>query len=118
MVDEREAGGPRRLGTAVVRGRSMAPGLREGDRLLVRYGVRPRPGDLVVARFPDGTVAVKRAVEERSTRTGTAGWWLLGDNPGESVDSRHRGVVGADAVLAVVLLRVWPPRWLRGGRGR
>ncbi len=40
----------------------MLPTLRPGDRLLVSYRRRPGPGDLVVARFVDGTVAVKRAV--------------------------------------------------------
>ena len=86
----------------------MLPTLREGDLLLVRYGASPRPGDLVVARFADGTVAVKRAVERRRTRSGAAGWWLLSDNPGEGVDSRHRGPVPEADVLAVVRLRVWP----------
>ncbi len=86
----------------------MLPVLREGDLLLVRYGARVRPGDLVVARFVDGTVAVKRAVEARTLRDGTDGWWLLSDNPDEGVDSRHRGPVATDAVLAVVRLRVWP----------
>ena len=59
----------------------MLPTLREGDLLLVRHGARVGVGDLVVARFPDGTLAVKRAAEERRTRTGEAGWWLLSDNP-------------------------------------
>ena len=97
----------------------MLPALREGDLLLVRHGARPRPGDLVVARFADGTVAVKRAVEERRTRSGAAGWWLLSDNPDEGVDSRHRGPVPAPDVLAVVRLRVWPsPRMGRRLRDR
>jgi signal peptidase I len=97
----------------------MLPTLREGDLLLVRYGVPPRPGDLVVARFVDGTVAVKRAVEERRTRSGAAGWWLLSDNPDEGVDSRHRGPVPEADVLAVVSARVWPlPRMGRRLRGR
>lgn len=108
---------PPRWGMAVVRGRSMLPGLREGDRLLVRYAAQPRPGDLVVARFVDGTVAVKRAVERRATRTGGDGWWLLSDNAGEGVDSRHRGVVPDDEVLAVVRRRLWPPRLSRPGAG-
>jgi hypothetical protein len=97
----------------------MLPTLREGDLLLVRYGAAPRPRDLVVARFADGTVAVKRAVEERRTRSGAAGWWLLSDNPDEGVDSRHRGPVPEGDVLAVVRLRVWPsPRVGRRLRGR
>lgn len=96
------------LGMAVVRGRSMEPTLREGDRLLVRYGAVPDAGELVVARFADGTLAVKRAVERRELRTGGPGWWLLSDNPGEGVDSRHRGPVADADVRAVVLARVWP----------
>ena len=86
----------------------MLPTLREGDLLLVRYGARPRPGDLVVARFADGTLTVKRAAEERRTSSGVIGWWLVSDNPGEGVDSRHRGPVAQEQVLAVVRLRLWP----------
>jgi phage repressor protein C with HTH and peptisase S24 domain len=91
----------------------MLPTLRPGDRLLVSYRRLPRPGDLVVARFADGTVAVKRAAERRTTRSGASGWWLTSDNPGEGVDSRHRGPVAAQEVTAVTLARVWPrPRRL------
>ena len=86
----------------------MLPTLREGDLLLVRHGARIRPGDLVVARFADGTLAVKRAQEERRTRTGGIGWWLVSDNPDEGVDSRHRGPVAQEQVVGVVRLRVWP----------
>ena len=49
------------VGVVVVRGRSMLPTLRDGDRLLVRYGAYARTGDVVVARLRDGTVVVKRA---------------------------------------------------------
>ena len=86
-----------------MRGESMEPALSAGDRLLVSYRRRPVPGDLVVARFADGTLAVKRAAERRTT-----GWWLLSDNAGAGVDSRHRGPVADADVLAVVLARVWP----------
>lgn len=86
----------------------MHPTLREGDLLLVRHRGAVRPGALVVARFVDGTVAVKRAVERRTTRTGAPAWWLLSDNPGEGVDSRHRGPVPDGDVRAVVLGRLWP----------
>lgn len=86
----------------------MRPTLRPGDRLLVAYGARVRPGRVVVARFADGTVVVKRAAERRGS-----GWWLLGDNPDEGVDSRHRGAVPDTEVWAVARWRLWPrPRRL------
>ena len=92
----------------------MRPALSEGDRLLVSYAARVRDGDVVVARFADGTLTVKRAAEARETRTGDPGWWLLSDNGAEGVDSRHRGVVRAEDVLGVARVRVWPrPRLLR-----
>jgi hypothetical protein len=88
----------------------MEPGLRDGDRLLVRYAAPVRPGVLVLVRFADGTLAVKRADSRRETRGGRPGWWVLSDNAPEGVDSRHRGVMPEEAVLAVVRLRLWPPR--------
>ena len=94
-------------------GRSMTPTLTPGDRLLVSYRRRPQTSDLVVARLADGTVAVKRATERRTTASGRPGWWLLSDNPDEGVDSRHRGPVPDEDVMAVTLARVWPrPRKL------
>jgi type IV secretory pathway protease TraF len=86
----------------------MRPALRPGDRLLVRYGAPVRVGALVLARFPDGTMAVKRAAEPRTGRTGSPGWWLLSDNADQGVDSRHRGVVDEREVVAVVMARLWP----------
>ncbi|MCW2844008.1 MAG: peptidase [Nocardioides sp.] len=92
----------------------MSPTLTPGDRLFVSYRRDVRPGAVVVARFTDGTLAVKRAVERRTTAAGDAGWWLLSDNPERGVDSRHRGPVPDGDVLAVVVGRVWPrPRPVR-----
>jgi hypothetical protein len=109
----------RPFGFALVGGDSMRPGLAPGDRLLVRYGARVRPGAVVLARFADGTLAVKRAVERRTTRTGAPAWWLLSDNPAAGVDSRHRGPVPEPDVVAVALGRVWPrPRLLGAPRRR
>ncbi|MGI8614981.1 MAG: S24/S26 family peptidase [Nocardioidaceae bacterium] len=99
----------RSIGLAVVRGRSMQPTLRDGDRLLVVHGARPRVGGLVVVRLPDGVVAVKRAV-----RREPGGWWVERDNPTEGVDSRVVGVVAERNVVARVLCRAWPlPGWMR-----
>ena len=95
------------LGWALVRGDSMLPGLVDGDRLLVRYRTAVRPGAVVVARLADGTLAVKRAAERRTTSDGRPAWWLLGDNAA-GIDSRHRGAVPETDVLGVALARVWP----------
>jgi phage repressor protein C with HTH and peptisase S24 domain len=93
-------------GFAVVRGRSMQPTLYDGDRLLLRHGAAPRPGDLVVVRLPDGVVAVKRATAHEP-----AGWWVERDNPLEGVDSWLVGAIPDADVLAVVRARLWPVRW-------
>jgi hypothetical protein len=87
----------------------MRPGLRPADVLLVDYRRAPRVGDRVLATLADGTIAVKRAAERRRARTGAEGWWLLSDDPSRGVDSRHRGVVSDADVVAVVVLRIWPP---------
>lgn len=100
------------LSLVAVRGPSMAPTLRAGDRVLAwRIGVarRVRPGSVVLASWdarPD-LLAVKRVV-----RVESAGHWVEGDNPDASDDSR---TYGAAAVRAVVFARCWPwpPRLLR-----
>lgn len=89
-----------------VAGSSMEPTLREGDRVVSRAGGRPvAPGDVVVARRPDrpGLLVVKRVVRREPD-----GWWLEGDNPAESDDSRLFGTVPDRLVLARVVARVWP----------
>jgi signal peptidase I len=97
-------------GFAVVRGRSMEPTLREGDRLLVRHGATPRIGGLAVVRLPDGVVAVKRVARREDD-----GWWVERDNPAAGVDSWSVGAIGADDVVARVVARVWPPGRRRTG---
>ncbi|WP_461110750.1 nickel-type superoxide dismutase maturation protease [Streptomyces calidiresistens] len=98
-------GGPR-WGFARVRNDSMLPTLRPGDRLLLRWGAPARPGDVVVARHPwqPGLLIVKRAVERRPD-----GWWLLGDNPRITDDSRAFGAVPPAGVVARAVLRWRPP---------
>jgi hypothetical protein len=95
----------RRVGIAVVRGRSMEPSLHDGDRLLVVHGAPARTGGLAVVRLPDGVVAVKRA-----TRREPDGWWVERDSPTEGVDSWSVGAIPDRDVVARVLARLWPPR--------
>lgn len=93
-----------RWGLAVVGGRSMQPTLRDGDRLLVRYGVAPAVGKLAVVRLPDRPLAIKRV-----TRRVADGWWVERDNAAEGVDSWLVGAIADADVVAVVRCRVWPP---------
>ncbi|MGN9779038.1 S24/S26 family peptidase [Micromonospora sp. H33] len=91
------------LSAVLVTGPSMVPTLRHGDAVLVRRGGgRVSPGDVVVAVFrsrPD-LLVVKRAVRPEG-----GGWWLAGDNPLVTDDSRAYGV--AD-VRGRVVARYWP----------
>jgi phage repressor protein C with HTH and peptisase S24 domain len=99
----------RRLGIAVVRGRSMEPTLRDGDRLLVLWGGAPRVGRLAVVRLPEGTrgprpVSVKRLARPAPGEPGS--WWVERDNPREGVDSWHVGGIPDADVLGRVLVRL------------
>lgn len=90
--------------TVGVAGPSMAPTLIDGDALVAYPLRRVRPGDVVIARFrsrPD-LLVVKRAI-----RPCGDGWWIEGDNPLVTDDSRKYGEA---VVVGRVLFRYW-----RGG---
>ncbi|MDT0441564.1 nickel-type superoxide dismutase maturation protease [Streptomyces sp. DSM 41886] len=100
-----------RLGLAEVYNPSMLPTLRPGDQLLLSYGSRVRPGDVVVLRHPfqHDLLIVKRAVGRRR-----GGWWVVGDNPEVVNDSREFGAVPDGLLVARALLRLRAP--LRRGQ--
>lgn len=91
-----------------VRGRSMLPALRPGDRLLVVRQRGPiRKGTVVLAldpRDPDREL-VKRVASMDRDRV-----LLAGDNPLESTDGRTFGAVPVASVRWRVVVRYWPPR--------
>lgn len=106
-----------------VAGRSMAPTLLPGDRLLVvrplptarrERGPRLSPGDLVAVRDPrlHSRLLVKRltAVDHGA---GTA--WVLGDAPAASTDSRSFGAVPLRSIVGRAVYRYAPAG--RAGRG-
>jgi Peptidase S24-like len=104
------------IGHVVVRGRSMEPTLRDGDRLLVVPGGRPREGRVAVVRLPGGRpLAVKRVAFPTD-----GGWWVERDNPAEGVDSWQVGAIPEHDVVAIAWLRYWPVRRVGrvGRRGR
>ncbi len=106
-----------------VRGDSMAPTLKSGDLLVVRDEVDPSQplfrGALVVSAPRGGAVRpiVKRLIGlpgdevARSGRTwqlGTDDYFLAGDAPHESCDSRMWGPVRRRELVGRVWLRLWP----------
>jgi nickel-type superoxide dismutase maturation protease len=102
---------------AAVAERSMEPGLREGDWLLVWRGlarrpgasVSPRPGRVVIARHP-GAPAMLLVKRARPAPNG--GWWLASDNEAAgAVDSRVFGPVAPELIEGRVVGRYWPPPW-------
>ena len=98
------------LRVALVRGPSMVPTLKDGDRVLVRMrGGRLPVGRVVLVELPNRPLAVKRlvAVEPGGQVR------IEGDNEFGSTDSRTLGPQPAAAVRGVVLARIWPrPRRL------
>src|SRR4051812_5516701 len=101
------------FGVVVVRGVSMEPTLRDGDRLLVRWGARrARAGAVAVVRLPGGRpLAVKRLAFESD-----GGWWVERDNPAAGVDSWQVGAVPVGDVLGVAVLRIAPAPGRIAGR--
>jgi nickel-type superoxide dismutase maturation protease len=88
-----------------VRGASMSPTVRPGDRLLARR-VRPsdavRQGDVVLARFP---ARPELLVVKRVRRAVPGGHWVEGDNQFIEDDSR---AFGPAVVVGRVVGRLWP----------
>ena len=89
----------------------MEPALHDGDRVLF-VRLRPAVGDVVVAEHParPGFDLVKRVAGApgdvvgtlpggarlpEPVRLGPGEWFLVGDRPDASTDSRHLGPVGA-----------------------
>ena len=109
---------------AVVSGESMAPSLRDGDRVVVRRsGGRPT-GSVVVAQHPDrqGLLIVKRLAGGPGdvvygAPLGPGEYWLASDNLLVAPDdSRSFGPVRAAQIRGRLLMCVrWPRRRQRGG---
>ena len=78
----------------------MVPTLRDGDTVVVRYGARIAPGDVVLATFRSlpGRLVVKRAV-----RAQDGGWWLGSDNTFAGGDSAAHGVADVHARVSWVV---------------
>ena len=98
-----------------IEGASMVPTLMPGDWALVVGGRRPKRGDVFVVEHPGrpGYEIVKRIVGVPGERIGDRSlaadeYWVEGDRPDASTDSRQFGAVRRDHLKARVLLIYWP----------
>jgi nickel-type superoxide dismutase maturation protease len=98
-----------------IEGASMVPTLMPGDWALVVEGHRPRRGEVFVVEHPGrpGYEIVKRIVGVPGDRVGDRSlapdeFWVEGDRPDASTDSRQFGPVRREHVKARVLLIYWP----------
>ena len=109
----------------VVLGPSMEPTLQDGDRVLVDLwtlrGRLPRPGDIVVVAGPGDEDLVKRVAPEPYPGNDPypaamlardsplePDFVVLGDNSGQSRDSRAFGRVPLHRFRGHVVWRYWP----------
>lgn len=80
-----------------VEGRSMLPTFGEGTLLLGSALITPRPGHVVVLRHEP--LSVKRVAHASDS-----GFWVEGDNPPASTDSRSFGYVQRKDIEAVIFM--------------
>jgi signal peptidase I len=104
-----------------VDGPSMAPTLVPGDWALAVPARRVKVGDVVVLGHPErlGFELVKRIVAgpgdlaPDGTPLGADMWWVEGDDPATSTDSRTFGPISRSAIRLRVRL-IYAPRSRRG----
>lgn len=78
-------------------GGSMLPVLRPGIIVIGWRFKQPNVGDMVIAKW-QGRELIKRVAKVRP-----GSYYLLGDNPAASTDSRSYGWLPANTVIAVVI---------------
>lgn len=86
---------------------SMLPTLKPGDNVLVwRFG-RTKPGDIVVANIlnPEGLSAMGLVIKRVEKIEGDQ-YFLVGDNPEKSTDSRQFGWVPRSQIIGTVFNKI------------
>lgn len=95
------------LTTVRIVGPSMEPAVRNGEWWVVRRTSAVSAGDVVLMRHPERPhLTVVKRLDHRVD----GGWWVLGDNPDVSDDSRAFGSVPDDLIEGRLLFRYRPLR--------
>jgi len=88
----------------VCEGKSMNPTLKDGEVVLVDRHARIEVGDIVIAKHP---VEQQSEIVKRVGRINERGhYFLVGDNPEDSNDSRHFGAVTREYIKGKVVARL------------
>src|SRR5438309_2301825 len=87
----------------VVKGSSMTPTFKNGDELwaspLYYKLFKPKVNDIAIVKDPrDGRLLLKRIKEVKNNK-----YFIAGDNPKASTDSRQFGEVDKSAIIAKIL---------------
>ena len=82
---------------------------RGGDRVAIRGGRVVLNGRLQREGYIRPDRDCRLCNRPRPVRVPTGRLFVLGDNRGQSVDSREWGPVSEDAVVGRVRFRYWPP---------
>ena len=82
----------------------MNPTLKDGEVVLVDREANIDVGDIVVAKHP---IEQNGEVVKRVQRINERGhYFLIGDNPSDSTDSRHYGAVTREYIKGKVVARL------------
>lgn len=87
-----------------IEGESMSPTLIEGDLALINYQAEIKEGDIILAHHPleESSKLIRRV----SKITPKGKYFLVGDNPAKSTDSRNFGEIPATDILGKVEAKI------------
>lgn len=85
-------------------GNSMYPTLKNGEAVLVDREAEIEVGDIVVAKHP--VEQISEIIKRVQTINERGHYFLVGDNPDDSLDSRHFGAVTREYIKGKVVARL------------
>jgi nickel-type superoxide dismutase maturation protease len=88
----------------LVEGDSMLPNLKNGDGILIDPDAPIAVGDIILAKHPfKKSVKILKRIAEIDQN---GNYFLVGDNPAESTDSRTFGALSAKHILGKAVCRL------------